>query len=358
MNKKTRISTLILVLLSAFSSAFLFIYGLMEITEGKIMLSIFGCFFLLYGFLFIHIIGHEIGHMVAGLISGYNFLMFRVFKYSIYKTDSGLRFGKYDIPGTLGQALMTVDPSTDSKNFPFLFYNLGGVIFNILSSILAIIIGLYSSNGYLKIAIGYAIIGVYLAIVNLIRIPGLPNDGENIRNIKESQVVRENFYNLLQGAKDSINGKISHVDNLSEHINDKDFFKYNINQNILLNEVSYQIYNGDFDKVKELLNISLSSSHVQGLMKNMLNVEALYLAILENNKEKVNKIISSKEFHKFLNTDYFLNNLRTNIAYLKYVGDKENYNKKLDFFYEMKDEYPFTGEYKMAEKILKRDVLN
>lgn len=54
----------------------------------------------------IHLILHEAGHLIAGLLTGFRFLSFRVFKYTLVKTDEGLRWKRYHIAGTGGQCLL------------------------------------------------------------------------------------------------------------------------------------------------------------------------------------------------------------------------------------------------------------
>ncbi len=84
----------------------------------------------------LHILLHELGHMVCGLATGYRFLSFRIFRLTIVKEQGKLHLRLLHIPGTAGQCLMA--PPTDSSRRPFLWYNLGGCILNLLTGLVAL----------------------------------------------------------------------------------------------------------------------------------------------------------------------------------------------------------------------------
>ena len=63
------------------------------------------------------VIIHEAGHLVCGLLSGYRFVSFRIFNFTIIKIDGKLRVRKYSIAGTGGQCLLT-PPSLPLEKIP------------------------------------------------------------------------------------------------------------------------------------------------------------------------------------------------------------------------------------------------
>lgn len=85
---------------------------------------------LLAGFL-VHIIIHEAGHLIFGLMTGYSYVSFRIGSYTLVKQDKKLKFKRFNIPGTAGQCLMMPPKIIDGK-FPFVIYNFGGAIMNII----------------------------------------------------------------------------------------------------------------------------------------------------------------------------------------------------------------------------------
>ena len=81
----------------------------------------------------LHIFIHEGGHLIFGLLSGYEFVSFRVGSFVLIREDGKFRFKRYNIPGTAGQCLM-MPPEKKEGSFPFILYNLGGALTNIIVS--------------------------------------------------------------------------------------------------------------------------------------------------------------------------------------------------------------------------------
>lgn len=128
----------------------------------------------------IHVVLHELGHLLAGWLSGYEFIMFRLFNIVWIQTDEGLSRRKQHIPGLLGQALMIPPESSDSETPPFLLYHLGGILMNGLTAGLFLLVGKNIADPF----IGFffylsAIAAVFLLITNLLPFKG--TDGYNIR---------------------------------------------------------------------------------------------------------------------------------------------------------------------------------
>lgn len=152
--------------------------------------------------LLLHTFIHEAGHLVFGLLSGYRFSSFRIFSLMLLNDDGHLTFKKLKIAGTAGQCLMA-PPETDTpENVPFVLYNLGGALMNLIASALFILLYIickdvpYLSSFFLLLALG----GALFAITN-----GLPrknatvcNDGANIEAIKSSPAARRAFWMQLK----------------------------------------------------------------------------------------------------------------------------------------------------------------
>ena len=71
----------------------------------------------------LQIIIHEAGHMLAALTSGWEFLSFRIFKFTISRKDGKFHFSVFHIPGTVGQCLMMPPEQPLSRSqFPFIIW--------------------------------------------------------------------------------------------------------------------------------------------------------------------------------------------------------------------------------------------
>ena len=130
----------------------------------------------------LHIIVHEAGHLVFGLLSGYKFVSFRVFDFKIIKDENGKLSFRYEkIAGTGGQCLMRAPEYVEGK-FKYKLYLLGGVIFNIVFSIVSWLI---LPSYYILL---FALIGFTLAFLNLI--PMGFNDGMTFYHASKDETTR------------------------------------------------------------------------------------------------------------------------------------------------------------------------
>lgn len=149
----------------------------------------------------IQTIFHELGHLIFGLMTKYKFLFFRVGNITLINENGKLKFRKFNIPGTLGQCLMA-PPKFKRGRYPFMLYNLGGVITNVFLGIIFILIFSYINKSVFSIfLLGTGLVGIYLGITNAIPIEGMPTDGTNIISIKESYDGRMAFHSTLRVAE-------------------------------------------------------------------------------------------------------------------------------------------------------------
>ena len=74
---------------------------------------------------------HELGHLVCGLLSGYKFVSFRIFNFTLLKENGKFKIKKFAIAGTGGQCILT-PPDLPLEKIPIGWYNIGGVVANII----------------------------------------------------------------------------------------------------------------------------------------------------------------------------------------------------------------------------------
>lgn len=144
---------------------------------------------------------HELGHLIFGLLTGYRFLSFRIFNLMLIRENGVLRFKKHAMPGTLGQCLMA-PPAYQGRNFPFMLYNLGGILFGGIVSlalvIVALIVEMHMTLQFFCLMAGW--IGLVLNFVNAIPQSGKKamNDGTNTHYAKHSLAAKTALWNQLQ----------------------------------------------------------------------------------------------------------------------------------------------------------------
>lgn len=144
---------------------------------------------------------HELGHLIFGLLTGYRFLSFRIFSFMLIRENGVLNFKKRAMPGTLGQCLMA-PPSYQGGNYPFMLYNLGGILFGGIISLALVIVSLtvpmHMTLQFFCLMAGW--IGLVLNFVNAIPQSGKKamNDGTNTYYAKKSPAAKAALWNQLQ----------------------------------------------------------------------------------------------------------------------------------------------------------------
>ena len=167
-------------------------------TYGLLILGMVVAFFL-------QIIVHEAGHLVFGLATGYGFSSFRIASLVLQKTPDGLALKRMSVPGTLGQCLMSPPTPRDDGSFPVTLYNLGGIIANLVLSLVAVCVVLLVRPG--SLATGFlwsvVVIGIALALTNGIPTGRgvVPNDGWNAINLQKDELARRSFWVQLAAGR-------------------------------------------------------------------------------------------------------------------------------------------------------------
>jgi len=158
---------------------------------------------------FLQIIVHEAGHLVFGLMSGYRFLSFNVFGLIWTRGQDGrLQMKRMQIAGAGGQCLMA-PPEYNGGDFPFVLYNLGGVLANLLAAALCGLLAVVIPVDAVKILLAAeAIVGVAYAVMNGVPFTteALQNDGKNIVAIRRSEHARRAFWVQMALAAETTRG--------------------------------------------------------------------------------------------------------------------------------------------------------
>ena len=155
----------------------------------------------MYAALVLQIIIHEAGHLVFGLLTGYRFSSFRIFNLMLQKEDGGVHFRKMNLAGTGGQCLMC-PPDLINGKMPFMLYNFGGAIMNVLASLVCLgvcfLLPAFSA-GWVFCAF-LAVIGFAFAALNglPLRMGPVNNDGRNAFDMAESEEAVRAFWVQLK----------------------------------------------------------------------------------------------------------------------------------------------------------------
>ncbi len=138
----------------------------------------------------LQILIHEAGHLVCGLLSGYTFVSFRLFSLILFRNEQGkLRLKRFSIAGTGGQCLL-LPPNVSPEQMPTFWYNAGGVLFNLIATLLAIPLFFMGIPAILFVMnFMFVFAGTFIILTNGIpmTIGGINNDGKNALQLHKNK---------------------------------------------------------------------------------------------------------------------------------------------------------------------------
>lgn len=150
---------------------------------------------------FLHIIIHEGGHLVCGLLTGYRFVSFRVFNWTFIRESGKLRIKHFSVAGTGGQCLMA-PPNKPLDEIPVTWYNLGGVLANLVCVGAAFLFLQLTDNPFVEtFLIIFIIFGLFLILMNGIpmTIGGVSNDANNVILLRKDMTSKRALMIQLEG---------------------------------------------------------------------------------------------------------------------------------------------------------------
>ncbi|MDD6796553.1 MAG: hypothetical protein PUE01_14315 [Clostridiaceae bacterium] len=260
---------------------------------------------ILYLAAFLQIIIHEGGHLIFGLISGYKFLSFRIGSFMLVRKKNKLQLKRFSLMGTGGQCLM--DPPEEKEgSFPYMLYNLGGILNNFIFSVIAIIFALLLNDFYYfsTFLVAFSLIGVAFTLMNGIplHVGPIDNDGYNALNLGRNNEARKCFWIQMK-----INALISNGIRLKE-ISDDLFVipkAENMNNGLCAAQramvCSRAMDKMDFEKAVEIGQAIINDpGEIIPIHKWMVISDMIYCELIgENRKEKIAELYNSKGMKKF-----------------------------------------------------------
>lgn len=344
-----------------FLGSYFGIYKAFEVLFDNIIYNIVFLVLSLAVSVLIAILFHELGHLIAGLLSGYGFLSYRVGSFVLVKYSTGYELKRYSIPGTAGQCLMT-PPKYNNGNFPFILYNSGGWIMNLVLGGIGILIYTLSENPFLRyFLIIFIAIQILAALSNAIPLSmGVPNDGKNIQILKNNLEAREGFWSMLQ-VNALLTEGMEYKDIPEKYLKDP--------KELTILTIYYPLYRamallqrGEYEQAYELQKELMKHPEALTVNEIILRYDLLSTKILlSDDRESLKTEIDScltKDFYKMDKIfKTFLNRNRFWILYYKYVEidpkKEEEYQKN---FNKICETNPNKGEVVSERKILEKTM--
>lgn len=323
-------------------------YYTLDISEGLcVFLVAIGAFILSLAIL---IPVHELGHLVCGILSGYKFVSYRIFNYTVLRENGKFRIKKFSVPGTGGQCLLT-PPELPLEEIPTGLYNFGGVLANILILMIVIPFFMLDLNPFVIEALGiFVITDVGMIILNGIpmKVGGLGNDGYNMKLLKRNYLSKKGILNQLRANALIQNGTRPKdmPDNLFSNTQGVDY-RNPLEVSIPLMYASRLIDRMEYDEaLTEMEALYSKRDEIMQLYVKEIACELAFLYMRTGRIEKADKILDNN-LRKYIETyrKVMSSKERLLIAIAFYIDKNETEARRLyGRLKERKDEYLLKGE--------------
>lgn len=161
---------------------------------GDFLCFLAGFFVLFWLASLVQTVLHEAGHLVFGLATGYRFCSFTVGGLMLVRAGGRLRLRVLSLAGMGGQCLMAPPAGVRPEEIPFVWYNLGGVVMNLLAAaVFGALVPLTARVPLLALFFFLlALVGLLFAATNGIpmRTEMIDNDGKNVASLAKSPAAR------------------------------------------------------------------------------------------------------------------------------------------------------------------------
>ena len=304
---------------------------------------------------------HEFGHLVAGKISGYGFLNYRLFSINICKYEDGFKIKRFGIPGTGGQCLMA-PPEYNEGKYKYKLYLAGGNIATFILMVVelsvAIIVGVDMLPG--RIGIVSAVIALYLLVLNGIpmKVSGVVNDSYNIINLGDNEELKKEFWDSLDINAKNHNGLEYSEMGIDFDAIEDDKLLENIEgisiQIKLAIKLNYLICTKQFEEAYSLCKKLLGKKEVVELYKCEFRCDKMFLEIMLGKEARVKKTYS-ESVKQYINKThkYMLQRMRLMYAYYLLIEkDEAKALEEKKCFEKISPRYPDLGEIKSESKLM------
>lgn len=313
---------------------------------------------IMYMMVLLHVFIHEVGYMIFGLLTGYRFSSIRFLNFMLIKGKDGtIRLKKYKISGTAGQCLM-LPPEMDNGTYPYLLYNMGGCILNLLTGIAAIVLYNITYGGIVSIIWLIAgIVGVFTCLINGIPIKQTSNAGYNTLVLSNSKAALKIFWIHLNIIERQSRG-IAMTDMPGEwfkYLEDICEFDNLINVSGYVTAIGYYIEKRDFEKVKEMcIYANENAKEILPVHEGIVKSENLFVHLVTDmDKDKIEELTGKECMALYKLLEGQISMCRVWYAYYKlYKADSQKAQKYLDMVNKVEKTYPFSADFAMEKQLL------
>ena len=339
-------------MIQVFGDGLLWWQTVLRIVEGVVL------FFVAF---FLQVILHEIGHMVAALSRGWSFIHFMILGVVLSRRNGKFHLSSFAIPGVGGQCLM-MPPEKGETDFGIAFYNAGGVLMNVVVSLLvAVLLGLFFNQLVWDVTVflfSLGFTGLLFAFINGIPMVsgGVPNDGKNIQELKKDRFSTHVFLTMMR-----VMGELQQGKSVSEvyegYITEGVKIDYSnpIHQAAVNFDLSHAIARKDFEKAHAVMDeIERNFDEFVPIYRKEITYESVFLYLVSPREGvDVELLIDSDTLKYFeMQTNFRPTALRVKYAFARlYECNEEKAKVVYDAFQKVCMNYHVQGEV-ITEKIL------
>ena len=321
----------------------------------------------LYIGMLVQIVIHESGHLVFGLLSGYRFVSFRIGSIILCRQNGKYRIARYSLAGTGGQCLLSPPDLRDGK-MPVVLYNLGGVIFNLIFSILFFAIVTILPTWPSILPLGCAISGIIMALINGIpmRTTTVNNDGSNAFHLrKDPEACRALWIQLRINEKQMMGARLRDMPAEWFDMPDCPNLKNSMVSACLVFRCNWLMDCGRLAEAdREMKALLEVDSAMAGIYRSLLTLERIYCALIRgDDPDGVTDAWEGaelKQIRRAMKTNPSIIRMQYTYALLA-QGNLAEAEKQRKLFDKIAEKYPYQGDLQgerelmlLAEKQAKR----
>jgi VanZ family protein len=296
--------------------------------------------------------------LVAGLLTGYRLVSFRIFNLTLIKKCGRYQFCNFTLNGTGGQCLMS-PPDKPLNQINTRWYNLGGILANILIATVALIafkshtLPLWADTLMLM----FAIIGFLYALVNglPLKLNGIGNDGYNILHLEKTPKNKRLLCHMLR-ANAMIQEGIQPKDLpeelfVAEDIDWSDGIQANWQIMVVARMENLHQWEEAYDKLSEAID---AKDRILKLFYNELAIEMVFICLVTGRTDEAQKLYTA-DLRKYVNTFSRTQSGKQRIAFtakLLLDNNPEEAQKLLCNLKERQNQYLLQGETLMDVEIM------
>ena len=252
-------------------------------------------------------------------------------------------------------------PDMDGEgNYPYILYNLGGGVLNLLAATIVLFLSRYFpwNIACLLLADIFIFIGYLLGIINLLplKMDGIANDGYNIYMLLKDSSSKKYFHRSLRIHAQQARGlRLGEMGFENFELEAGDDILNPLIGSVKVNEFSYYIDKKDFERARKLGYQLVETGGLLELHSRLIKSELIYLELIEGGMDKA-KTLYSGEMAKFLKTMKGMSPSAWRVEYGYHLLVEENIKKaerELEGFYKALEKSPYKGEIELEKELVK-----